>query len=280
MAFAARALLVALVSALQCAGQDSQLQGGGGQAAEAIPSRLLARIAIFAGLCVEVVMSLAVLTGVADRMAATILAGYCVVTALLWKQFWKAPDFRLRGTSGGRDIFWDFRKISRWPAAFWLWRSVPARPAGRASWRIRWPRLIPTLRAREEDVDGRTADGTYWHLWTDADGISRQKRCAMTEFDLKSIKPPADPQWQGSRTSGSMTVMVTVLPAGWIGTWHENRKPQWIVPLSGRWFVEAMDGTRVEMGAGEISFGGDQHCRDLDGKRGHRSGTSGMRRRC
>ena len=40
----------------------------------------------------------------------TILAGYCVVTALLWKQFWKAPDFRLRGTSGGRDIFWDFLK--------------------------------------------------------------------------------------------------------------------------------------------------------------------------
>ena len=25
----------------------------------------------------------------------------------------------------------------------------------------------------------------YWHLWTDADGISRQKRCAMTEFDIE-----------------------------------------------------------------------------------------------
>ena len=72
-----------------------------------------------------------------------------------------------------------------------------------------------------------------------------------------------------------MTVMVTVQPVGWVGTWHENPKPQWIVPLSGRWFVEAMDGTRVEMGAGEISFGGDQHCRDLDGRRGHRSGTIG-----
>lgn len=115
----------------------------------------------------------------------------------------------------------------------------------------------------------------YWHLLTDADGISRQKRCAMTAFDLKSIQPPAEPQWQGSRTSGNMTVMVTVLPVGWIGTWHENPKPQWIVPLSGRWFVEAMDGTRVEMGAGQISFGGDQNCRDLDGKRGHRSGTIG-----
>ena len=55
-------------------------------------------------------MSLAILTGVADRMAALILALYCVVTALLWKQFWKAPDFRLRGISHGREMFWDFLK--------------------------------------------------------------------------------------------------------------------------------------------------------------------------
>jgi hypothetical protein len=27
------------------------------------------------------------------------------------------------------------------------------------------------------------------------------------------------------------------------------------VPLSGRWFVETMDGTRVQMGPGEASFG-------------------------
>jgi hypothetical protein len=116
---------------------------------------------------------------------------------------------------------------------------------------------------------------SYWHLWTDADGVSRQKRCAMTEFAMKSMKPPADPQWQGIPTSGKMTTMITVQPVGWIGIWHENPKPQWIVPLSGRWFVEAMDGTRVEMGAGELSFGGDQNCREVDGKRGHRSGTIG-----
>ena len=116
---------------------------------------------------------------------------------------------------------------------------------------------------------------SYWHLWTDADGVSRQKQCAMTEFTMKSMKPPADPQWQGIPTSGKMTTMITVQPVGWIGIWHENPKPQWIVPLSGRWFVEAMDGTRVEMGAGELSFGGDQNCREVDGKRGHRSGTIG-----
>jgi hypothetical protein len=115
----------------------------------------------------------------------------------------------------------------------------------------------------------------YWNLWTAADGISRLTKCAMTEFELKSMKPPADPQWQGRPITGQTTMMVTVQPVSWIGTWHENPKPQWIVPLSGRWFVEAMDGTRVEMGPGEISFGGDQNCHEIDGKRGHRSGTIG-----
>jgi hypothetical protein len=115
----------------------------------------------------------------------------------------------------------------------------------------------------------------YWHLWTDAVGVSHQQQCALSEFVLKSMQPPAEPQWQGTRTSGAMSMLVTVQPVGWVGTWHENPKPQWIVPLSGRWFVESMDGKRVEMGAGEISFGGDQNCRDVSGRRGHRSGTVG-----
>jgi hypothetical protein len=115
----------------------------------------------------------------------------------------------------------------------------------------------------------------YWHLWTDPEGVSRQKQCAMTQFSLKSIQEPATPQWQSDTTSGAMSTMITVLPAGWIGEWHENPKPQWIIPLSGRWFVESMDGVRVEMGSGEISFGGDQNCREFAGKRGHRSGTVG-----
>jgi hypothetical protein len=116
---------------------------------------------------------------------------------------------------------------------------------------------------------------SYWHLWADEDGISRQTRCSMDEFELKPIQPGAAAQWQGHKTTGAMTSMVTVLPVGWVGEWHENPKPQWIIPLSGCWFVEAMDGTRAEMGPGEIAFGGDQNCRAMDGKRGHKSGTIG-----
>ena len=40
--------------------------------------------------------------------------------------------------------------------------------------------------------------------------------------------------------------------AGSIIDWHENPVKQWIVPLSGRWFVETMDHLRVEMRAGDF----------------------------
>jgi hypothetical protein len=36
--------------------------------------------------------------------------------------------------------------------------------------------------------------------------------------------------------------MMTVFSVGWTGDWHENPKPRWILFLSGRWFLESMDG--------------------------------------
>jgi hypothetical protein len=117
---------------------------------------------------------------------------------------------------------------------------------------------------------------SYWHVWTDADGHTHQTVCKLQRFELKTINPPASPQWQDLLKSGDATVIATVQPAGWTGTWHENPKPQWIIPLSGRWFVETTDGTRTLMGPGEASFGEDQNSKaDARGRRGHLSGTVG-----
>ncbi len=115
----------------------------------------------------------------------------------------------------------------------------------------------------------------YWHLWTDAEGVSHQQRCELTAFELKGVGP-ADPQWNDQQPRTEATTVFTVQPVGWVGDWHENPAPQWIGPLSGRWWVEAMDGARAEMGPGELSFGEDQGCMpDGSGRRGHRSGTIG-----
>ena len=70
----------------------------------------LAVLLILTGLCVEILMPVAILTGTADRAAGLILAGYCMVTALLWKQFWRPGDFWRAGDSRARDLFWDFLK--------------------------------------------------------------------------------------------------------------------------------------------------------------------------
>lgn len=110
VAFATRCLLVLLFLPFSALDKILNRDDAVRQAAEAVPARWLAKLMIVAGFTVEVVMSLAVLTGIADHLAGFVLALYCLVTAILWKQFWKAPDFRLKGKSRGRETFWDFLK--------------------------------------------------------------------------------------------------------------------------------------------------------------------------
>ena len=115
----------------------------------------------------------------------------------------------------------------------------------------------------------------YWCAFVDDAGVSRQERRAIADFKRESMGG-ASPQWNANQPQAPANAIFSVLPVGWTGDWHENPKPQWIVPLSGRWFVETMDGRRIEMGAGDVSFGGDQGCKaDADGHKGHRSGVIG-----
>jgi putative oxidoreductase len=80
------------------------------QAKEVFSANAVAVALILAGLFVELVMPLGILSGVADRLAAFIMAGYCAVTAVLFKRFWEPGDFWSAGESKGRNLFWDFLK--------------------------------------------------------------------------------------------------------------------------------------------------------------------------
>ncbi len=108
--FLVRALLVALFLPFSALDKIFNFAGAVGQARETGAGRFAAVLLILVGLCVEILMPLGILTGIADRFAAFILAGYCGVTALLWKQFWKPGDFWAGGNSAGRALFWDFLK--------------------------------------------------------------------------------------------------------------------------------------------------------------------------
>lgn len=112
----------------------------------------------------------------------------------------------------------------------------------------------------------------YWHVFTDEDGISRQKLRHLRSFEQQSMGGDAAPQWNNVLGQYGAQIIFAELPAGFDGDWHENPRPQWIVPLSGSWWVETMDGQRVDMGPGDVSFGNDQDTKD--GK-GHKSGVDG-----
>ena len=95
-------------------------EGAVKQAQEVFKPRPIAVAVLMCGLGIEVVMSLGVVTGYADRLAALVMAGYCAATAILYKRFWAQGDFWAGGDSRGRALFWDFLKNLSLGAGFLL----------------------------------------------------------------------------------------------------------------------------------------------------------------
>jgi len=62
------------------------------------------------GMSLELLGPACILFGWHDRLAAFLLGLYCIVTALLYHDFWAYPDFWTRGESVARTHFWDFLK--------------------------------------------------------------------------------------------------------------------------------------------------------------------------
>lgn len=126
------------------------------------------------------------------------------------------------------------------------------------------------------DNDGTDADNPpvlpFLSMWAGLDGTSRLALSHLSGFGQKSVGGKASSQWMRPFPGEVAAVTFAVLPLGWIGDWHESPKPQWVIPLRGRWFIETMDGARVEMGPGDIHFGQDQGTTNA---KGHRSGQIG-----
>jgi putative oxidoreductase len=90
------------------------------QAQSVFKPRGIAITLILIGLFVEIVCALGVVTGVADRACAFIIAGYCAATAVLYKPFWAQGDFWSDPDGKGRSLFWDFLKNLSLGAGFLL----------------------------------------------------------------------------------------------------------------------------------------------------------------
>jgi putative oxidoreductase len=82
--------------------------------------RPIAIAMIVMGLLVEIICTLCVVTGIADRACAFVIAGYCAATAVLYKQFWAQGDFWSDPDGRGRTLLWDFLKNLSLGAGFLL----------------------------------------------------------------------------------------------------------------------------------------------------------------
>ena len=110
--FLSRLALVMLFLPFSAWDKIVNFRGAVAQAREIGVGPLIGAVMILTGLAIEIVCSLGVLTGVADRLAALILAGYCGATALLYKRWWSMQGgiFQPGDDDSRRAAFFDFWK--------------------------------------------------------------------------------------------------------------------------------------------------------------------------
>lgn len=133
---------------------------------------------------------------------------------------------------------------------------------------------------------------SYWDNWVDTKGISHLTKCRISAFHPftavdKPSQTPAPTQqnaqnqafiWDGVKHHGKGYAIVTTIvqPPQWTNKWENTPHVQWIIPLAGTYFIETMDGTRVELNPGDVILNEDiGSIRDKNGHQGHLAGTVG-----
>lgn len=115
----------------------------------------------------------------------------------------------------------------------------------------------------------------FWEMKAAPDGRSTIAQLTLAGFKLDSVSDDAAPIWMREFKGEVKAVWFNIMPVGWVGEAHPTPALQWVVPLSGRWFIETQDGTRIEMGPGDIHWGADLEGDGPREKTAHRSGQIG-----
>lgn len=80
------------------------------QAKSSIVPAAVCPVLLVLAIMVELITPFCIVIGWHDRLAAFVLAGFCVASALLYHNFWTYPDFWIKGDSKARSHFWDCLK--------------------------------------------------------------------------------------------------------------------------------------------------------------------------
>ena len=104
---------------------------------------------------------------------------------------------------------------------------------------------------------------TYTRLFADENGDSHFEECE-SELALIDFAPPASPLGVSESFPASEAAFLAG-PSGWIGDWHVSSSRNLFVVISGKWQVEASDGTTRLFSPNSLLL-----VEDISGK-GHRS---------
>jgi hypothetical protein len=114
------------------------------------------------------------------------------------------------------------------------------------------------------------------HVTVGADGTTITRKSPAPPMTMRPVGPNIPPVWATDPQLNAQSWSIWTLPPGWRGGWHRNPTRQWVMPISGRWWVETQDGVRTEMGPGDVHLGDDLAARpDSAGRVGHDSGVIG-----
>ncbi len=107
-------------------------------------------------------------------------------------------------------------------------------------------------------LPGPTDNGTYWHNWSDEDGVTHLAECHFANWTYVAYLPPSDPLFLNVFGTAH-NVQLANQPAGWQGPWHKDPVPQLVIFLAGQGLWKFMDGTSHTFSQGDIYFGNDQN---------------------
>src|SRR5947199_10547233 len=83
---------------------------------------------------------------------------------------------------------------------------------------------LPLFLAKTAFAENRApVSFAYWHVWTDLQGVSHQKKCEIRNFVLESIEPPAAPQCLSRLKTEAPVWSVVYCRSAWAGFCMETR---------------------------------------------------------
>jgi hypothetical protein len=99
---------------------------------------------------------------------------------------------------------------------------------------------------------------TYSNVWADDKGKTHITKCMLKGLQFAAFAPPAAPYLYGIAPEDIQSIVFSIAPVGWYGTWHHAPGPQWVITLSGQWQVQTTDGSTLRQGPGEFQFNSDE----------------------